>query len=860
MTGRGVALAALAVLIASIAGRPAYGASVDPILLPVLAEQAAPEILGPAFVGVAGGASSEEPTISVSVRFHGPIADLRALGIGFNATLGDVATADVSIAQLRALAAHPAVLTIEAATLLAPNLDASVPATGANLLRTQAGSGWTDTSYTGRGVLIGIIDTGIDLRHEDFLKPDGTTRALAVWDQSSSVGRPPRGFSYGAECTADQINVRDCPMVDRNGHGTHVAGIAAGDGSATGQGQAAYRYIGMAPEADLLVVKLGASTSTRIMDALSYLKDKATRLDKPIVVNLSYGAPLGPHDGTLNLDAAIDNFTGPDNSPGAVVVVSAGNSGQTSSGGPLHAVGCFQNGTTPPNCPSGITALPAANPATVSFVVPTGTQTVYLDVWYPGAATFGVGMASPVACATQAAVPGSPPVVASTPCGTIMIAASDVYAPNGDRHSLVLLTNSSELTSGVWTLAITGNSLPPDSATRFDVWPDAVPRGNAPNFTSLGSAETTIETPASAAEAIAVVPYVTKPTWTTIDGGCGGGTTFNQLASYASRGPLRPCTTCGTQAEKPDLAAPGLVVFSSLSSRLETGTADMTCRVDLDRRHYALDGSSMAAPHVTGAAALLLQINRNLTARQVKSYLRSNTWLPQPMPATQWGQGRLNIKAAVDKLKADGDDPPPAPPTGLRVTSVHSHRVALAWDANLDLDLQKYQVLRRAEGEAVAIPLLPFLEPTVTTFEDTGLAANDIAYYYSVQAVDIAGQTIAPSTEVRAVPTEGDGSVGLCFIATAAYGSAWHPHVASLRAFRDQRLRPYAPGRAFIAFYETVSPPIAGWIAPHPVLRAVTRGALTPVVFAVEQPRAVAVLAGLGLAAFVGLRLRRRSS
>jgi hypothetical protein len=284
----------------------------------------------------------------------------------------------------------------------------------------------------------------------------------------------------------------------------------------------------------------------------------------------------------------------------------------------------------------------------------------------------------------------------------------------------------------------------------------------------------------------------------------------------------------------------------------------MGCRVETDRRHYALDGSSMAAPHVTGAAALLLQVNRNLTAREVKSYLRANTWAPQPTPAVQWGQGRLNIKAAVDRLKADNRDLPPAPPTGLRVTSVHSHRVALAWDANPDLDLQAYQVFRRAEGEAVAIPLVPSLAPTVTTFEDTELAANNTAYYYSVQAVDIAGQTLTPSSEVRAVPTEGDGSVGLCFIATAAYGSAWHPHVASLRAFRDQRLRPHALGRAAITLYETISPPIAGFIAPRPALRAVTRAVLAPVVFAVEQPRATVALAGLGFVALVGLRLRRR--
>jgi hypothetical protein len=183
------------------------------------------------------------------------------------------------------------------------------------------------------------------------------------------------------------------------------------------------------------------------------------------------------------------------------------------------------------------------------------------------------------------------------------------------------------------------------------------------------------------------------------------------------------------------------------------------------------------------------------------------------------------------------------------------------------LDLQTFQVMRRAEGDAVAIPLLPFLAPTVTSFEDPPIEGalppeNDTVYYYSVQAVDIAGQAsaLAASAEIRAVPTAGEGSVGLCFIATAAYGSAWHPHVASLRRFRDERLRPNAAGRAAIAVYEAVSPPIAAFIAPRPTLRAVTRGALSPVVFAVEFPHTAVALVSVCLLGMATIALRRRSS
>jgi subtilisin family serine protease len=845
----------------------------------------------------------------VSLRANGPLDELRALGIQLGGTLGDVATAEVSLAQLRMLAAHPAVRSMSASRPLNLNLDASVPDTGvttepptfSNPFRRHSNGVWSDTSYTGRGVLIGIIDTGVDIAHDDFLKRDGATRVLAVWDQSSSVGRPPRGFSYGAECTSEHIDTRDCPQVDRDGHGTHVAGIAAGDGSATSNDEPAYQFIGMAPEADLLVVKLRSQTTTRVIDALEYLQRKAVALGKPIAVNLSLGSPLGPHDGTTDLERAIDAFTAqgivlsnPARTLGAVVVVSGGNSGQyvppspnpsdptlpTPAPVPLHATGCFQATAA---CPSGITPLSVGAPAAVNFNVPgdvanrPNTVFIALDVWYPGTSVLAVSVQQTTSgcSAGPVSLNGDPFVSVVTPCGTIEISAADTQN-NGDRNTQVVITHSTRITPGVWTLSIFPDTVP--ATTSFDVWSDASPSENRVGFSSLASAATTIEFPASAAGAIAVVPYITKVSWTSLVPGCcpldPASGKINGLATFASRGPLRQCSICPAPPPKPELAAPGLPIMSSLSSRISAPSSSLDFLMGLDRRHYMQQGSSMAAPHVTGAAAILLQINPSLTAQQVKAYLINNAAPPAgnvtpvpTLPDTQWGAGRLAVSATVASLRAAGADLAPSAPAGLRVTSVHSRRVALAWDPSHDLDLQTFQVMRRAEGDAVAIPLLPLLDPTVTSFEDPPVEGalppeNGTVYYYSVQAVDIAGQAsaLAASTEIRAVPTAGEGSVGLCFIATAAYGSAWHPHVTSLRRFRDERLRTTAPGRAVIALYETVSPPIAAFIAPRPTLRAITRGALSPVVFAVEFPRMAIALASVFLLGMATFALRRRSS
>src|SRR5690606_36915138 len=131
---------------------------------------------------------------------------------------------------------------------------------------------------TGRGVAIGIVDTGIDLAHEDFRDANGRTRILYAWDQSITDGRPPVAvgddvLAYGHACVAADIDAGRCPITQPVGHRTHAAGIAGGDGPATGNGLPAYRDVGTAPDADMIAARAGdrGLTSGQRLDGVAYI-------------------------------------------------------------------------------------------------------------------------------------------------------------------------------------------------------------------------------------------------------------------------------------------------------------------------------------------------------------------------------------------------------------------------------------------------------------------------------------------------------------------------------------------------------------------------------------------------------------
>lgn len=162
-------------------------------------------------------------------------------------------------------------------------------------------------NLSGKGILVACIDSGIDYMHEDFRNPDGTTRIIRLWDQTIE-GNPPQGYRIGSEYTKEEINqaiqaasaqerYKIVPSKDLSGHGTAVMGIAAGNGRES-QGV----YHGVAPESDLLVVKLGTPLeegfprTTELMQGIDYAVRTAIQLGMPVVINLSFGNNYGAHE------------------------------------------------------------------------------------------------------------------------------------------------------------------------------------------------------------------------------------------------------------------------------------------------------------------------------------------------------------------------------------------------------------------------------------------------------------------------------------------------------------------------------------------------------------------------------------
>jgi len=235
--------------------------------------------------------TSSEPSFleSYGVKIHGK----------YRTDKGYATTCDIPISKAKAIVADSRVKRVYVGLRARPTLNRSVYASGAAKIRLRD-YGDFPKGYTGEGVVVGIVDSGIDWTHEDFVDPStGKTRIKYIWDQTHTTpGQTPAdsdstlsGFTYGTEWTEDDINNGVVTEVDSVGHGTHVAGIAAGNGYATGEGYSKYRYVGMAPKADIIMVKTSFYSSD-ITDGVKYIFQKAKEMGKPAVVNLSLGYGL----------------------------------------------------------------------------------------------------------------------------------------------------------------------------------------------------------------------------------------------------------------------------------------------------------------------------------------------------------------------------------------------------------------------------------------------------------------------------------------------------------------------------------------------------------------------------------------
>ncbi len=532
------------------------------------------------------------------------------------ASIGSIVAASASLADILELLANENVVYIEPARRAAPTLDVSVPAAGADVVHTGP------SAITGEGVIVGAVDTGIDYTHLDFrTDEDGdgfeeSSRILAILDQSSGLF----GIVYSqADIETDLANGHDADAGivrerDTDGHGTHVMGIAAGDGSSSSSG-----YVGVAPDAWIVMVKTTYFTSD-ILSGIDYIFDLADSVGLPAVVNLSLGGHEGAHDGTSLFEQGIDELAG---DPGHIVVVSAGNEGDESIHASEHLLG-----------------------DAASYGIDVEGWEVEIDLWYPGSSQFTIVIRSPSGETVSAGWATDTGVV-QTAHGNVRIdnASSGKNPNNGDYEAFIRL--SGLLLSGDWEIEVVDTG---GSGGTFDAW---IISGTAA-FVG-GDSSSTIDEPGNADNVITVGSYNTKAAWSSLSGDQNYLAQYplGVLSSYSSQGPTRD------GRRKPEICAPGAWIASALSANaLWQGYL-----VQADDVHTVSLGTSMAAPHVSGAVALMLSIDPGLTVEETRSILTSTAsrdGYTGTIPNDRWGWGKLNVVAALAEVEEP--DPPPVDP------------------------------------------------------------------------------------------------------------------------------------------------------------------------------------------------------
>ncbi|MEY8377997.1 S8 family peptidase [Lachnospiraceae bacterium 56-18] len=462
----------------------------------------------------------------------------------------------------------------------------------------------------GQGVLTAVIDSGIEYENADFRNEDGTTRIRALWDQSLAPGEgriPPEGYVMGAEYTAEQINEalnqstlmdrrRIVPSEDISGHGTAVAGIAAGNGRNSGG-----RYAGAAPRSELLVVKLGNPRqegfprTTELMQGIDYVIRKALELRMPVAVNISFGNTYGSHDGTSLLERFIDDLS---NIWKSSICIGSGN--EAASAG--HTSGVMTPGR------EEIIQLAVQDSQTAISIQLWKEYTDIVDISLMTPSGVTVGPLQEILGPQRFAVGGTEILLyygEPSPYST----AQEIY--------IDMLPRETYITGGVWRIILTPRKI---VSGAYELW---LPSENVLNKGTgflFPTDHTTLTIPSTAGRVITVGAY--------------NALTF-VYADFSGRGYTRE-----TNLIKPDIVAPGVDVTAAA---VGGGYAQFT-------------GTSFATPFVTGGAALLMEwgiVRGNdpyLFGEKVKAYFRRGA-RPLPgfteYPNPQVGYGALCVRDSI---------------------------------------------------------------------------------------------------------------------------------------------------------------------------------------------------------------------
>ena len=399
-------------------------------------------------------------------------------------------------------------------------------------------------SLTGRGVFVAVIDTGIDIFHPDFIDDDGNTKIYELWDQTVS-GTPPSPFVNGNVSTREEINAvlhsengrRMFESRDNSGHGTHVASICAGRN-------------GVAPEAELIVVKLGDTRergfprTTQMMTALQYVISTSSKLTKPVAINISYGHNYGDHRGNSLLETFVSQITGQWKCSICIGTGNEGNSGR-------HKQGKI-----------------AAKTETILFDIAPFEQNLNLQIWKDFVDTFQMVLISP--SGTRHEITDQQGKSQYMYGNTMIFVYNGYPTPYNVRQEIYFSFIPMEgeyIESGQWELQIS----PVDIRNgEYQMWLPVSAGSNQETRFLEPDKVFTLTIPSTARNVISVGAYDVR---------------YQTYADFSGRGDQKFCVN------KPDLVAPGVGILAAAVGGGES----------------VLSGTSMATPFVAGSAALLME-------------------------------------------------------------------------------------------------------------------------------------------------------------------------------------------------------------------------------------------------------------
>ena len=513
------------------------------------------------------GYRPEEKTWELIVKYSGSLDAVREMGVRVEEMRNEYAILIVPEDRIEEVSALPQIEYVEKPKRLFFAVNRARAASCINILQEPP------RNLTGRGILVAVLDSGIDYFHEDFRNRDGTTRIAALWDQTLDRVFTREEINEALE-TGSRSGARELlPSVDGSGHGTSVAGIAAGNGR---ESDGAYR--GVAYESDLLVVKLGNAReegfprTTELMRAVDFAVGRAVDMVMPLAVNISFGNTYGSHDGTGLLETFLDDIG---NYGRTTIVVGSGNEGAAAG----HLSGDFPDRAS------------TAAEAVAELSVAPYESGVSVQLWKAYTDQFTVSLQTPSGEQLGPLSEQLGPVRFRYRKTQVLVyyGKPGPFSATQEIYFDFVPDEGSYVESGIWTFRLQPQRI---IQGRYDFW---LPSSAVLNFSTRflrSTPDTTLTIPSSASKVITVGAY---------------NSVTNSYADFSGRGFTRL-----TDQVKPDLCAPGVGLMAPGNGG----------------GYRSVTGTSFAAPVVTGSAALLMQWGITdgndpfLYGEKVKAYLR----------------------------------------------------------------------------------------------------------------------------------------------------------------------------------------------------------------------------------------------